>query len=72
MKKGRRLDRFGVCRFSNDPEMMRFYTGFRSYPELIVLYNHVRPVAPNMVSIYNKTSEGIAWANLLYCLLGRC
>ncbi len=33
-----RMEKFGVYRFSNDPDMMRFYTGFRTYQEFIAVF----------------------------------
>ena len=44
-----RLERFGLQRFSNDPDMVKFYTGFTSYELLSTFFQAISPHATKMV-----------------------
>lgn len=53
------VERFGISRFSSDPDLIKFYTGFRSYNEFRGLFLFLEPVAKTMASHYyvSATSE---------------
>ena len=42
------LDKFGLERFSNNPEQIQFYTGFSSYELLKSVFIWLEPSAKNM------------------------
>lgn len=42
-------ERFFLARFSNDPQSIRFYTGFKDYETLQAVYNTLAPTASFMV-----------------------
>ena len=44
-----KAERFGLHRFSTDPDMIKFYTGFTSYRLLISFFDSISPHAGNMI-----------------------
>ncbi|XP_078382735.1 uncharacterized protein LOC144665367 [Oculina patagonica] len=44
------LEKFGLERFSKDPEQIKFYTGFGSYELLKSVFNWLQPYAKNMAT----------------------
>lgn len=62
LRKQAQLEKFGICRFSQDPDMVRFYTGFRTYNEFIAFFEIVKPVAQNMKSVYYQPSVDVSRA----------
>jgi len=58
LNKQIQIEKFGISRFSHDPDMIRFYTGFKTYTELILFFETMKPVAHNMASVYyHRTGE---------------
>ena len=43
---------FGVQRFSSDPALLKFYTGFWNYEIFIAFFEFVEPMAKSMASAY--------------------
>jgi hypothetical protein len=46
------IERWGINRFTNDDQKIKFYTGFISYKLFIKFYEAVKPSAENMTSAY--------------------
>ena len=63
------LERFGVTRFSNDNNLINFYTGFPTYKLFLAFYECIEPSASNMQSAYYKASETISLAGRKRCML---
>ncbi|CAC5356581.1 THAP2 [Mytilus coruscus] len=52
LKEKLRIERLGVCRFSNDDAMIMFYTDFSTYALFWTFFNYVQPAANSMTSYY--------------------
>ena len=63
------LERFGVTKFSNDNNLINFYTGFPTYKLFLAFYECIEPSASNMQSAYYKASETISLAGRKRCML---
>lgn len=44
------LGRFGLDRFSRDPDKLKFYTGFPNYEMLKLFYESIAPHASHMIT----------------------
>ncbi|XP_062598414.1 uncharacterized protein LOC134259831 [Saccostrea cucullata] len=45
----KKVEKFGIERFSKDPNLINFYTGFSTYDIFCAVYNVVEPTASNMI-----------------------
>ena len=57
LKNRLKIERFGLTRFSNDDNLILFYTGFSSYLMFMAFFNNIKPTAQNMQSAYYKSSD---------------
>lgn len=56
LESEREIEKFGLERFSTNPDMIRFYTGFTSYKLLKSFFNAVSPFCLNMIT-WNQTQR---------------
>ena len=56
------IERFGVFRFTRDPSLIQFYTGFRAYDQFLAFFEWVKPAAQTMSSVYHERYTDISLA----------
>lgn len=54
------IHKFGLERYSTDPEKLKFYAGFKNYAFLVAVFEWLVPVARQMAYPYTKTVTNVA------------
>ncbi|XP_025078800.1 uncharacterized protein LOC112554937 isoform X1 [Pomacea canaliculata] len=57
MESSRKIENFGLERFSQDDGKIEFYTGFSNYNTLKIFYEYIEPYANGMYQSYGKSGD---------------
>lgn len=52
-----KVEKFGIERFSKNPDLINFYTGFQNYDMFCIVFSVVEPTATNMIRWSHAGSE---------------